>query len=138
VLLPGGRVAVAAISRFASAIDGLDRGFIDDPAFREILAGDLGDGRHSNRSGKIEYFTTAFFHHPDEMEGEILEAGFRGVEIVAVESIGWVDPDLEARRADPERWECLLELLRRLEQEPSMLGASPHLLGIGRRQPMVA
>jgi ubiquinone/menaquinone biosynthesis C-methylase UbiE len=138
VLLPGGRVAVAAISRFAPAIDGLDRGFFEDATFREILAGDLRDGRHHNRSGRLEHFTTAYFHQPEELEAEMLQAGFRAVEVLGVEGIGWADRDLENRRHDPDRWDLLMDLLRQLEGEQSLLGASPHLLGVGRRQPMVA
>src|SRR5262245_61808485 len=37
VLKPGGKVFVAAISRFASALDGLSRDALRDPAFRTIV-----------------------------------------------------------------------------------------------------
>jgi ubiquinone/menaquinone biosynthesis C-methylase UbiE len=133
VVKPGGPIAAAAISRFASAIDGLDRGFIDDPEFRRIMAGDLTDGRHNNDTGNPVYFTTAYFHHPDELHRELLDAGLRDVRVLAVEGIGWVDPDLDGRREDPARWSIFLDLIRMLEREPSLLGASPHLLGIGTR-----
>ncbi len=33
---------------------------------------------------------------------------------------------------DPERRERLLEAVRRVEREPSVLGASAHLLAVGR------
>jgi ubiquinone/menaquinone biosynthesis C-methylase UbiE len=133
VLKPGGPVAVAAISRFASSIDGLDRGFIDDPGFSRIVTGDLDDGRHINDTGNPEYFTTAFFHHPTELSNELLSAGFSEVHVLAVEGIGWADRDLDGRRCDPDRWATLLGLIRRLEREPSLLGASPHLLGLGTK-----
>jgi SAM-dependent methyltransferase len=133
VLRPGGVVAAAAIGRFASALDGLDRALVDDPRFREILAGDLHDGRHRNPTGEIEYFTTAYLHHPDDLLREIGTAGFEDVTVLAVEGIGWVAGDLEERHRDPARWDFLLGLLRSLEREPSLLGASPHLLAIAHR-----
>ena len=133
VLTPGAPVAVAAITRFASAIDGLDQGFIDDPEFRKIVVGDLTDGRHVNTTGNPSYFTTAFFHHPRELEDELTAAGFASVQILAVEGIGWVDRDIDQRRTDPERWATLLDLIRRTEADPALLGASPHLLGTGVR-----
>jgi ubiquinone/menaquinone biosynthesis C-methylase UbiE len=50
VLRPGGVVAAAAISRFASTMDGLLRGHLDDPAFEAIVERDLRDGQHRNPS----------------------------------------------------------------------------------------
>ena len=44
VVRPGGIVAVAAISRFASLFDGLARGFLFDPEFRPIVERDLARG----------------------------------------------------------------------------------------------
>ena len=43
------------------------------------------------------------------------------------------DRNLDDRAADPDRWAILLDLVRRLEAEPALLGASPHLLGTGYR-----
>src|SRR5215831_11934906 len=41
VLRPGGHIFVAAISRFASFLDGISRDVIQDPAFQHIVNGDL-------------------------------------------------------------------------------------------------
>src|SRR5262249_61367901 len=76
VLRPGGTLLAAAISRFASALDGLCRGFLKDPQFAEIVRGDLTDGQHRNRTGRPEYFMATSFHHPDERRAEIAEARF--------------------------------------------------------------
>jgi SAM-dependent methyltransferase len=127
-----GVVAAAAISRFASALDGLDRGLIDDPAFVEIMRRDLADGRHLNPTGDPRYFTTAFLHRPDELREEMSEAGLAGVEVFAVEGISWAADDPAGRLADPDRRAAVLDIVRRTETEPSLLGASPHLLGFGR------
>jgi predicted CopG family antitoxin len=44
VLCAGGRLFAAAISRFASRLDGLVRGYFDEPAFAPILDRDLLEG----------------------------------------------------------------------------------------------
>lgn len=124
-------VFAAAISRYAPAIDGLDSGFFDDPAFAGLLDAVTETGRHFNPTGNPNYFTTSFFHKPDELESELSEAGLTDVEVLAVEGIGWAAQDLDERMADADSQRKLLELLEQLEREPSILGASPHLLGVG-------
>ena len=129
----GGIVVAAAISRFASAIDGLRAGYLTDRAFAQIVAGDLSDGHHRNPTGHPAYFTTAYFHRPEELAAECEAAGLTHEETLAVEGIGWLLPDLETWFADEGRKSILLNTLAQLEAEPSLLGASAHLLAISRR-----
>lgn len=133
VLRPGGVVFGAAISRFASTYDGLFHGFMDEPEFQLIAARDVREGQHRNPTTRPEWFTTAFFHHPDELGDELREAGFELTALFAVEGPGWFVPDLEARLDDNQKREVLMEAIRRVEREPSILGASPHLLAVARR-----
>lgn len=74
VIHPDGIIA-AAISRFASILDGMVNGYLSDPRFRAIVEDDLRVGIHRNPTGNAEYFTTAYFHHPDELTAELVEAG---------------------------------------------------------------
>ncbi len=127
----GKPVVVAAINRFASAIDNLHSGTIDDPEFRAITERDIVDGVHLNTTEDPRYFTTAFFHRADELERELADAGLTGVEVFAVEGIAWAAPDLDERIADPEKRRLLLALLRKLEREETLLGATGHLLAVG-------
>ena len=131
VAKPGAPIFAAVISRFAPAIDGLDSGFFDDPAFAELLEPVTATGRHHNPTDNPNYFTTSFYHLPDELESEMRDASLDDVEVLAVEGIGWVASDLDERMARDEDQQKLLELLESLEREPSILGASPHLLGVG-------
>ena len=85
ILKPGGVLFAAAISRFASLIDGLSRGAFPDHRFRAIVADDLATGQHRNPTGNPAYFTTAYFHRPDELASEVRDAGFDHVHILAVE-----------------------------------------------------
>ena len=132
VLRPGGVLAAAAISRFASTCDGLLRGSLDDPAFEAIAERDLRDGQHRNPTGRPEWFTTAYFHLPGELAGEVAEAGLRLQALLAIEGPAWMLPDIEQRLADPARRETVLRAIRRVETEPSLLGASSHLLAVAR------
>jgi SAM-dependent methyltransferase len=134
VLRPGGVLLAAAISRFASTIDGLHTGAIADPVFEQIVVDDLRDGIHRNPDveNRPEWFTLAYFHRPEELHAECVAAGFADTRLLAVEGPGvGVNPDLAD--TDPARWAATLRAIERVESEPSMLGASPHLLAVGHR-----
>jgi SAM-dependent methyltransferase len=127
VLRPGGVVAAAAISRFASLLDGAYAGYLDDPKFSAIVERDLADGQHRS-PGCIEYFTTSYFHRPEELHAELQEAGLEVAGFFGVEGPGWL-----LVRDDADVAEVLLRVARALEQEPSTIGTSAHLLAIARR-----
>ena len=127
----GSPVGVAAITPVASAIDNLHSGTIDDPECRATAERDIDDGVHLNTTEDPRYFTTAFFHRAEELEREFSDAGLTGVELFAVEGIAWAAPDLDERIADPEKRKHLLDLLRRLEREETLFGATGHILGVG-------
>ncbi len=132
VVRRGGPVFVAAISRFASLFDGLARGFLFDPEFRVIVDRDLLDGQHRNLTNRPEWFTTAYFHRPEELADEARDAGLEVVEVVGVEGMaGWL-PQLEGRlESDTER-ETVLFSARVTEFEPTLLGLSAHLVLVAR------
>jgi ubiquinone/menaquinone biosynthesis C-methylase UbiE len=133
VLRRGGWLFAAAISRFASLVDGLRGSVFDDPAFPSIVEQDLASGQHRNDTGRPEYFTTAFFHHRGELEEEIVESGFTETAVFAVEGVGALVPGFARRWKEPAARETLLSLLRLVERETSLAGASPHLLAVARR-----
>lgn len=128
VLRPGGVVVAAAISRWASTADGLCAGFLRDPRFAEMVEQDVRTGVHENRAQHPGWFATAWFHRPEELLAEVAEAGFAADGPVAVEGLGGTATDLDAMLDDPGTRERVLAAVRRVEREPSLLGASPHLL----------
>jgi SAM-dependent methyltransferase len=132
VVGPDGVVFAAAISRFASLFDGLARGFLFDPDFRPIVERDLGEGQHRNPQRRPHWFTTAYFHHPDELRAELEHADLEVVELVGVEGLaGWL-PQLGQRwQSIPDR-ELIVWSARLVEAEPSLLGLSAHLLAVAR------
>jgi SAM-dependent methyltransferase len=132
-LRPGGLLAAAAITRFASTLDGVAQGFLLEPGFEAIVERDLADGQHRNPETHPGWFTTAYFHRPDELERELAAAGFDVTALVAVEGAVGAAAETHALDAwldDPGKREILLRAIRRVEAEPSLLGASPHLLAL--------
>ncbi len=132
VLRPGGIVCAIGISRFASLCDGLLFGQLGDPAFAAIVAQDLRDGQHRNpaASDAPEWFTTTFFHLPQELAGEVAEAGFTLDALLGIEGpgkyigAGWSDAPNRAH---------LIAAARAVEREPSLLGVSAHMMAVGRK-----
>ena len=132
VLAAPGIVVAAGISRYASALDGLSRKVLE-PAFLRIRDQDLIDGQHRNPTDTLNFFTTAYFHRPEDLRAELEQAGFSEVEVMGVEGVAWMFADFESRWADEALRHDILIIARALEAEPSIVGASAHLLAIGRK-----
>jgi SAM-dependent methyltransferase len=133
VVRAGGVIVAAAIARHASLLAGLFHGLVDDPAFVPILERDLRDGQHRNPTPNLEYFTTAYFHLPAELDEEARAAGLAVDAVLAVEGPGWMIPDLAARWGDEGRRRQLLDLLRSIEADPAALAMSAHLLLVAHK-----
>jgi ubiquinone/menaquinone biosynthesis C-methylase UbiE len=133
VLRDGGLVWAAAISRFASLLDSLAHGFFDEIEFASILERDLAEGQHRNLTGNLNYFTDAFLHRPEELAREVTDAGFDLVELVAVEGPGWLARDFDRLWSIPRQRERLLAAVRKVEHDPDLLGASSHIIAVGRK-----
>jgi len=133
ILKPGGVLFAAVISRFASFIDGLLSGFFQDATFRKIIADDLASGQHRNPVNHPAYFTTAYFHRPEELADEIREAGFENARVLAIEGPAWSGARFRETWNDPAQREKLMEFLSLIERETSLLGASAHIMAVARR-----
>jgi SAM-dependent methyltransferase len=133
VLRPGGLLWAAGICRFASFLNSLSDGFFDQPEFAPILDRDLAEGQHRNPTDNLNYFTDAFFHLPEELADEVKEAGFELRELVAIEGPGWLACDFDRIWKQPQQRERLLALLRQVEHEPALIGASSHLMATAQK-----
>ncbi len=131
VLKPGGLLVAKAINRFASLLDGLTLGFIDDPDYVSILSRALEDGKHHGYAP--DYFTTAFFHRPEELEAEVCDAGFDQQGLYSVQGPGQLVTDLEGRMSNPTKRAQLLDLIRSIEQEKTLLGVSSHFVVVAKK-----
>jgi hypothetical protein len=133
VLKPGGWLFAAAICRWASALDGLARDLFQDPRFAQIVEQDLRDGQHRNPTDRLDYFTTAYFHRPEELGDEVRAAGLGLNGVYGLEGPGWILSDVSERMADSDRRAALLRVARLLETETSVVGSSAHLLAVAQR-----
>ncbi|MDR3649838.1 MAG: methyltransferase domain-containing protein [Acidimicrobiales bacterium] len=132
VVRPGGLIFAAAISRFASLFDGLVSGFLFESRFRAIVDRDLAEGQHRNPTDRPDWFTTAYFHHPDELRHEAVDAGLDVIEVVGVEGLAKWLPHLEARFDAEQDRDTILFAARVIEAEPTLLGLSAHLILVAR------
>jgi ubiquinone/menaquinone biosynthesis C-methylase UbiE len=132
VLKPGGLLFAAAINRFASTLDGLFNEYYGDPELINVNDRTLQDGLHLNPEGK-EYFTTSFFHHPNELRQEVVEAGFGLETLLGIEGVGWLLQNFDDMWEKQVKREWILHIVRVLESEETVLGVSSHLMAIGRK-----
>lgn len=132
VLRPGGVAMAAVITRFASLFSGLSSGDLFDPEFRVVVEQDLADGQHRNPGDK-DWFTTAYFHRPEEATEEAAEAGFEMEAVLGVEGIATWIPRVEGWWSNPERRQVIIDAARAIESEPTLLGLGPHLIAIASK-----
>ena len=96
------------------------------------MAGDLASGQHRNAMNHPAYFTTAYFHRPEELAAEVHDAGFGDVEILAVEGPAWSAALFPEVWHNPVQRQCPMEFLAVIEREPSIQGARAHFMAVAR------
>jgi ubiquinone/menaquinone biosynthesis C-methylase UbiE len=133
VLRAGGLVFAAAITRFASFLSGMTYDLLGDPVFVQIIRQDLKDGQHRNPTNNPQYFTTAFFHQPDELRTEMEETGFSIEKLAAIEGPAMWMRNFDRDWLDMEKRTVLLEFLCGTEEEPAMISTGSHFLAIGHK-----
>lgn len=134
ILKSGGVLLAAAISRFASLLDGLSTGGFRDAEFRKIVAGDLASGQHRNPTNHPAYFTTAYFHRPEDLAAEVRDAGFAEVQMLAVEGPAWCTALFSEAWDSPALRPDLMKFLSAVEREPSIVGASAHMIAVAHNR----
>jgi ubiquinone/menaquinone biosynthesis C-methylase UbiE len=132
ILKPAGVLFAAGISHFASLLDGLSTGAFQDDEFRKIVARDLASGQHRNPTNNPTYFTTAYFHRPEELADEVRDAGFADVRVVAIEGPVWCASYFRQVWATQALRIELMRFLSLVEEEASIQGASAHLMAVAK------
>jgi SAM-dependent methyltransferase len=133
VLAPGGVVFAAGITRWASAFDALARDLFVDPGIAAVVDQVLRDGQHRSTSEAPGYFTTAYFHRPEELRAEVSAAGLVVEGLFGLEGPCGLFGDFDARWADPRRRADMIRVAEAVEAEPWVLGVSGHFLCVARR-----
>lgn len=132
VLRPGGVLIVEAISRYVPLIKVLTRNLLTDSRLASIVTRTLHTGQH-RPDPDLDFFTTAFFHHPSGLKREVARAGFVPGNIFAVEGPVRLLKDFGQHWQMRERREWLLDLARQLECEQVLLGVSGHMILTARK-----
>jgi len=133
VLRAGGILFAAAISRWASALDGLVRDMLGDPQFARRWS--VPSARVSTA---IPPSVTGCSPRPTSTSrtnyrAEVIAAGFEMIGLYGLEGPARMFPDFDERWADPRRREDMLRIAELVEAEPSLLGLSGHLLAVARK-----
>lgn len=127
VLRPGGTLAASVVSRHAALLAYATRAE-QDAAGLDLALGTLASGWYDPKLG----FTSAYFHTPDEVVAEFRLAGFHRARVRPIEGPMWTSVKT---CTDPLRRDALTEsaivCARALEDDPTLLAASAHLLATG-------
>ena len=99
-----------------------------------IVDQDLKDGQHRNPTPNPQYFTDAYFHHPDELRREAMDAGFDVDGLYAIEGPGWLVSNFDEWWSNPSHRAQLMKIAGSLESDPSVLGISAHMMVVGRKR----
>ncbi|WP_248961829.1 class I SAM-dependent methyltransferase [Sphaerisporangium perillae] len=128
VARPGGMVAAATISRWAAVHHMIRLDRYTDPAVREVADECARTGLLRENDGVG--FTTAYFHDSDEIIGEFADAGLPDARRHALEGVFALYADIDEWLDDPERRALLLDVARRSEHEPTLLGVADHMITV--------
>ncbi len=132
IVRPGGPVFAAVISRWAPFLDGgLVKRLYDRPGFAAILEGLQGEDGYGPPLFDGDF--SGYFHRPDEIREEIAESGLELVDLVGLEGVSFALSDVEERFGDERLRHAMLDVARRIERVPELMGLSPHLLATARR-----
>ena len=132
-LKSGGVLLVAGIPRPAAILSDFSRGVTPEEAekyFRPLREEAYLSGQYRNPEGRPGYFTRAYFHRPTDLLSEVKQAGFEAEGPYALEGpVTLITAvELEALWMNGPRRTALLDTLRLLEREESLMGMSAHLL----------
>lgn len=129
VLKPNGILFAAAISRFASLMDAMNKNTLYPKL--QALKNDLATGLHHKT--KPDTFVFGYLHHPQEFKREIEQAHFSNVTLHAIEGPIWASSLIQPLYADQTHWPQLITLLDELETDDSIIGASAHIMALARK-----
>jgi SAM-dependent methyltransferase len=127
VLRPGGPAFVAAISRWATRIDGILRARIYDPypASEAVIPA-------AERTGRLPPLFPGSFccftRRPGQFRAEVAASGLTVIDLAGVEGPAFLLGDLAERLADERHRRVVFDTARAVERVPELLGLGPHLL----------
>jgi SAM-dependent methyltransferase len=131
VARPGAPALVAAISRWATRMDGILR-----LRLYETIPGAEAELAAIERTGRLPPLRAGSFcgytHRPGQLRAELTASGLQVLDLVSVEGPAYMLDDLADRLADDEGRRVVLETARAFERVPELPGIGPHLLATAR------
>jgi len=91
------------------------------------------NGQHRNPKNNPYYFTTAFFHTPAELRGEVEEVGFKMRSELAIEGPAWITGYFDEYWKNTRLRRSIISFIEKVEGESSLLGASAHMMMIAMK-----
>jgi ubiquinone/menaquinone biosynthesis C-methylase UbiE len=139
LLKPNGKLFTSAITKYvtllwAITVYGIKNDLLDEPEFMEMIKREIKDGQHiRNENSKYKGMGRSYFHLPELLEKELFEAGFKNNDIRGVIGPLWLIPDIDEKWKQKEKRENIMEIVRLLEKEKSIMGISTHILSISNK-----
>ena len=132
VVRPGGLLLAGAISRYIPIVKILTQDLLNERTMA-VANQTACTGQH-RPDPDLDFFTTAFFHHPSGLEKEIKLVGFRHCTTLAVEGPArLLGEQFIERWAQPQTRQWILDTTRNLEADRSLLGVSGHIISVARK-----
>jgi hypothetical protein len=128
VLKPGGRLFATIVTRFAPFREAASREpewVIENPEYSQQM---LETGIHE----KPEKWAKAYFMHPDDLAPLMGGCGLKTLSLMGCEGVvSGHEENVNALQGDA--WQIWVEFNYRLGKEPTLYGASSHLLFVGEK-----
>jgi ubiquinone/menaquinone biosynthesis C-methylase UbiE len=128
ILKPGGKLFAAFITRFApfrNVANGEPAWLAENPLYTLQL---YNTGRHDQPT----QFAKAYYAQPEEVIPLMENCGFETLSLVGCEGVV-AGHDSKVNALTGEAWEARVNLNYNLGQEPTLYGASDHLLYVGQK-----
>jgi SAM-dependent methyltransferase len=123
ILRPGGVLLAFAITRYAGVVFGLTRGYVFDSEYFAMTKEEVTTGLRRRVPGW-------HFHHPDELKGELVDAGMIHEQTLGIIGPAWLVPNLDESWQDEAKRKAIMDVARMLEHE-SVLG--PRIMAVARK-----
>jgi len=132
VLRPNGLLFGVVIPRWASTFIGMLRGWVYDDHYAAMVRAEITTGRHARPTSWPDLFVDGFFHSTDDLRAEMADSGLELRDVLPVEGPAWMAQEFDAAWEDAAKRQRILELSRLAEQDPAVIGASPHVAFLAR------
>lgn len=133
ILKPGGILFAAAIPRYSLLLSMCNKNKLLEPYVSSLIEDVIKLGYGTTLRPGHSFYDSAYFHQPDELEAELVAAGFNNVRLLVIQ---WPLPlfsSLPEIVANKQALDKLLYFLQMIEGDRTIMGASGHIMAIGKK-----